>query len=209
MRDHRRRQAEQRQTSENDLVLQQQNIAALQEKLAEDATHIEQLERQVEAQRSRIDELEQEKRLLKAQHEQSQARITQLEVEHARLRAAAVTLLTFYDDLQYVKASMRADPGRYNFKLWLRTRGKGYAALPWAQRLLNDPYVPVSATEKEKNKKTKSSYAYSMRLSSRYSQEEMQEFEEAWEAMWWDEIFRKHYLTIRTTVESAIEEVQS
>ncbi len=130
-----------------------------------------------------------------------------LQAENDALRAAAQKLVSFFDQLQNVREAMRTDTKAHNFKLWLRTRGIAYTKRPWAQCLLDDPNVPLrSATRK--NETSKSGYLTPMRMSDHYTNEDMQEFEEAWEAMWWDELFGKQYVTIRDSVLDAIETVE-
>ena len=112
-------------------------------------------------------------------------------------------LLAFHEKQRDIKELVRTDTGSRNFKYWLKTRGNAYARTPWGTRLLADPGVPLHTSQG--NKTSHTNYVYPMRLSGRYSEEEVQAFQDAWEAMLWDEVYRIEYVTIRDEVEQAIE----
>ena len=92
-------------------TLEQQNIAALQEKLAQAGDRIQKLERQVQVQRSRTGELTEENR----------------------------TLRTQIDQARDIEEAFSTDTGVHSFKKWLRAH-QYHAERPGCKKILDEAY---------------------------------------------------------------------
>jgi len=126
-----------------------------------------------------------------ASHEQLAA----LQEENAVLRTTIQTLFDFYEKLRDVKETACTDTQARPFKAWLK-QARFYAETPFGQRFL------------EKNmgmspRGSRGRYQAEMRRAG-FQQEEKELFQEAWEAMLWQELFHIEYVTIRDTVEHAL-----
>ncbi len=133
---------------------------------------------------------------LSSTHEQLAA----LQQENTALRAAMQTLFDFHEKLGNVKEMTRTDTQARPFKSWLK-QARSYAQTPFGQRFL-DKSLAMSP------RGSRGRYQDEMRRAG-FPQEEQELFQEAWEAMLWQELFRVEYVTIRDTVEDAISTVLS
>ncbi len=116
------------------------------------------------------------------------------------MRAAMQTLFDFHEKLGNVKEMTRTDTQARPFKSWLK-QARSYAQTPFGQRFL-DKSLAMSP------RGSRGRYQDEMRRAG-FPQEEQELFQEAWEAMLWQELFRVEYVTIRDTVEDAISTVLS
>ena len=126
-----------------------------------------------------------------ASHEQLAA----LQEENAVLRTTLQTLFNFYEKPRDVKETARTDTQARPFKAWLK-QARFYAETLFGQRFL------------EKNmgmspRGSRGRYQAEMRRAG-FQQEEKELFQEAWEAMLWQELFRVEYVTIRDAVEHTL-----
>ena len=126
-----------------------------------------------------------------ALHEQLAA----LQDENTVLRTTMQTLLDFHEKLRGVKETARTDTQARPFKAWLR-QARAYAETPFGQRFL-EKSIGMSP------RGSRGLYQDAMRRAG-FPQDEKELFQEAWEAMLWQELFRVEYVTIRDTVERAI-----
>ncbi len=126
-----------------------------------------------------------------ASHEQLAA----LQEENAVLRTALQTLFDFYEKLRDVKEKARIDTQARPFKAWLK-QARFYAETPFGQRFL-EKNIGMSP------RGSRSRYQAEMRRAG-FQQEEKELFQEVWEAMLWQELFRVEYVTIRDAVEHAL-----
>ncbi len=126
-----------------------------------------------------------------ASHEQLAA----LQDENTVLRTTIQTLFDFHEKLRDVKEMARTDTQARPFKAWLR-QARAYAETPFGQRFL-EKSIGMSP------RGSRGMYQDEMRRAG-FPQEEKEFFQEAWEAMLWQELFRVEYVTIRDTVERAM-----
>jgi len=89
----------------------------------------------------------------------------------------------------------RTDTQARPFKAWLR-QARAYAETPFGQRFLEKSMAMLP-------RGSRGWYQDAMRRAG-FPQEEKELFQEAWEAMLWQELFRVEYVTIRDTVEHAL-----
>ena len=127
--------------------------------------------------------------------EASHERLAALQEENAILRTTLQTLFDFYEKLRDVKEKARTDTQARPFKAWLK-QARFYAETPFGQRFLekNMAMSPRGSHGR---------YQAEMRRAG-FQQEEKELFQEAWEAMLWQELFHVEYVTIRDTVEHAL-----
>jgi len=111
------------------------------------------------------------------------------------LRTALQTLFDFYEKLRAVKEKARIDTQARPFKAWLK-QARFYAETPFGQRFL-EKNIGMSP------RGSRSRYQAEMRRAG-FQQEEKELFQEVWEAMLWQELFRVEYVTIRDAVEHAL-----
>ncbi len=124
-----------------------------------------------------------------------QEQLAALQEENTALRTTIQTLLNFHEKLRDVKEMARTDTQARPFKAWLK-QARAYAETPFGQRFL----------EKNMGMSPRSSrgrYQDAMRRAG-FPPEEKEMFQEAWEAMLWQELFRVKYVTIRDTIEYAM-----
>ena len=126
-----------------------------------------------------------------ASHEQLAA----LQEENTVLRTSMQTLFNFLEKVRNVKETARTDTQAHPFKAWLR-QARAYAETPFGRRFL-DKSMGMSP------RGSRGRYQDEMRRAG-FRQEEKELFQEAWEAMLWQELFRVEYVTIRDTVEHAL-----
>ncbi len=126
-----------------------------------------------------------------ASHEQLAA----LQEENIVLRTTMQTLFNFHEKLRDVKETARTYTQARPFKAWLK-RARTYAETPFGQRFL-DKSMGMSP------RGSRGRYQEEMRRAG-FQQEEKELFQEAWEAMLWQELFRIEYVTIRDTVEHTL-----
>jgi hypothetical protein len=131
-----------------------------------------------------------------ASHEQLAA----LQEENTVLRISIRTLLHFLEKLRDVKEMARTDTQTRPFKAWLR-QARAYAETPFGQRFLEKSMAMLP-------RGSRGWYQDAMRRAG-FPQEEKELFQEAWEAMLWQELFRVEYVTIRDSVERAMATVFS
>ena len=130
-----------------------------------------------------------------ATHGASQEQLAVLQDENTVLRTTLQTLFDFHEKLWDVKETAHTDTQARPFKAWLK-QARLYAETPFGQRFL------------EKNmgmspRGSRGKYQDEMRRAG-FQQEEKELFQEAWEAMLWQELFRVEYVTIRDTAQRAI-----
>jgi len=118
-----------------------------------------------------------------------------LQQENTVLRTSMQTLLNFLEKLRNVKETARTDTQARPFKAWLR-QARAYAETPFGQRFL-EKSIGMSP------RGSRGLYQDAMRRAG-FPPEEKELFQEAWEAMLWQELFRVEYVTIRDTVEPAM-----
>jgi hypothetical protein len=127
--------------------------------------------------------------------EASQEQLAALQDENAILRTSMQTLFNFLEKLRNVKETARTDTQARPFKAWLK-QARAYAETPFGRRFL-DKSMGMSP------RGSRGRYQDEMRRAG-FRQEEKELFQEAWEAMLWQELFRVEYVTIRDTVEHAL-----
>jgi len=125
----------------------------------------------------------------------SQEQQAALQEENTALRTTMQTLLDFHEKLRNVKEMARTDTQARPFKAWLK-QARAYAETPFGQRFLEKSMAMSPRGSRGR-------YQEEMRRAG-FQQEEKELFQEAWEAMLWQELFRVEYVTIRDTVESAL-----
>ncbi len=130
-----------------------------------------------------------------ATHPATQEQFAALQEENTVLRTTMQTLLDFHEKLRDVKETARTDIQARPFKSWLK-QARSYAETPFGQRFL-EKSVGMSP------RGSRGTYQAAMRRAG-FGDEEKELFQEAWEAMLWQELFRVEYVTIRGTVEHAI-----
>ena len=131
-----------------------------------------------------------------ATHEaSSEEQVAALQEENAALRATLQTLFDFHEKLRNVKETARMDTQARPFKAWLK-QARAYAETSFGQRFLEKS---VSMPPRG----SRGLYQDAMRRAE-FPPEEKELFQEAWEAMLWQELFRVAYVTIRDTVEHAL-----
>jgi hypothetical protein len=135
-----------------------------------------------------------------ATHPATQEQFAALQEENTVLRTSMQTLFDFYEKLRNVKETARTDTEARPFKAWLR-QARAYAETPFGQRFL-EKSVGMSP------RGSRGTYQDAMRRAG-FPQEEKELFQEAWEAMLWQELFRVEYVTIRDSVERAMATVFS
>ena len=116
------------------------------------------------------------------------------------MRISIRTLLHFLEKLRDVKEMARTDTQARPFKAWLR-QARAYAETPFGQRFLEKSMAMLP-------RGSRGWYQDAMRRAG-FPQEEKELFQEAWEAMLWQELFRVEYVTIRDSVERAMATVFS
>lgn len=126
-----------------------------------------------------------------APHEQLAA----LQEENTILRTTMETLFNFLEKLRNVKETARTDTQARPFKAWLK-QARFYAETPFGQRFL-EKSIGMSP------RGSRGWYQDEMRRAG-FQQEERELFQEAWEAMLWQELFRVEYVTIRDRVECTL-----
>ena len=124
-----------------------------------------------------------------------QEQLAALQEENTVLRTTMQTLFDFHEKLRDVKETARTDTQARPFKAWLR-QARAYAETPFGQRFL-EKSIGMSP------RGSRGMYQDAMRRAG-FTQEEKELFQEAWEAMLWQELFRVEYVTIRDTIERAI-----
>jgi hypothetical protein len=124
-----------------------------------------------------------------------QEQLAALQQENTILRTTMQTLLDFHEKLRDVKETARTDIQARPFKAWLK-QARSYAETPFGQRFL-EKRMGMSP------RGSRGTYQAEMRRAG-FQREEKELFQEAWEAMLWQELFRIEYVTIRDTVERAI-----
>ena len=172
------------QQAEAHSTLEQQNIAALQEKLMRVGTEKERVERRVQVQRTRIGELEAEGSRLRKRVEDllgevrnAGARISELEVENR-------TLKTQLDQLRDIEKVFSKDTGMHSFKNWLRTH-QYHAERAGCKKILDDAYgFPPAGS--------RGSYTDAIRQAG-LSTSEQADVWDAWRDMLRDELFKSYY----------------
>jgi hypothetical protein len=130
-----------------------------------------------------------------ATHPSLQAQLAALQEENTVLHTTLQTLFDFHEKLRNMKETARTDTQARPFKAWLK-QTRLYAQTPFGQRFL-DKSMGMSP------RGSRGTYQDEMRRAG-FQQEEKELFQEAWEAMLWQELFRVEYVTIRDTVERAI-----
>jgi hypothetical protein len=125
----------------------------------------------------------------------SQEQLAALQEENTVLRTTLQTLFNFHEKLRNVKEMARTDTQARPFKAWLK-QARFYAETPFGQRFL-DKSMAMSP------RGSRGRYQEEMRRAG-FPPEEKELFQEAWEAMLWQELFRIEYVTIRDTVEHAL-----
>ncbi len=131
-----------------------------------------------------------------AMHPSMHEQLAALQEENAVLRTTMQTFFDFHEKQRNVKETARTDTQARPFKSWLK-QACSYAETPFGQRFL-DKSMGMSA------RGSRGRYQEEMRRAG-FQQEEKELFQEAWEAMLWQDLFRVEYVTIRDTVERAIE----
>ena len=111
------------------------------------------------------------------------------------MRTTMQSLFNFLEKLRNVKETARTDTQARPFKAWLK-QARFYAQTPFGQRFL-DKSMGMSP------RGSRGRYQDEMRRAS-FPQEEKELFQEAWEAMLWQDLFRVEYVTIRDAVEQAL-----
>ncbi len=130
-----------------------------------------------------------------ATHGASQEQLAALQEENTVLRTTMRTLLDFHEKLRGVKEAARIDTQARPFKAWLK-QARAYAETPFGRRFL-EKSMGMSP------RGSRGMYQDAMRRAG-FQQEEKEIFQEAWEAMLWQELFRVEYVTIRDAVEQAL-----
>ena len=130
-----------------------------------------------------------------ATHEASQELLAALQEENTVLRTTLQTLFDFHEKLRNVKEMARTDTQARPFKAWLK-QARAYAETPFGQRFL-EKSVGMSP------RGSRGTYQAAMKVAG-FGDEEKELFQEAWEAMLWQELFRVEYVTIRDTIERAM-----
>lgn len=130
-----------------------------------------------------------------ATHSAIQEQLAALQEENTVLRTTMQTLLDFHEKLWNVKEMARTDTQARPFKAWLK-QARAYAETPFGQRFL-EKSMAMSP------RGSRGLYQDAMRRAG-FLPEEKELFQEAWEAMLWQELFRVEYVTIRDTVEHAM-----
>jgi hypothetical protein len=125
----------------------------------------------------------------------SQEHLAVLQEENAVLRTTIQTLFDFHEKLRDVKEMVRTDTQARPFKAWLK-RARAYAQTPFGRRFLEKSMGMLP-------RGSRGMYQDAMRRAG-FPQEEKELFQEAWEAMLWQELFRIEYVTIRDTIERAM-----
>ncbi len=125
----------------------------------------------------------------------SQEQLAALQEENTALRTTMQTLLDFHEKLRNVKEMARTDTQARPFKAWLK-QARAYAETPFGQRFLEKSMAMSPRGSRGR-------YQEEMRRAG-FLPEEKELFQEAWEAMLWQELFRVEYVTIRDTIERAI-----
>jgi hypothetical protein len=104
-------------------------------------------------------------------------------------------LFNFLEKLRSVKETARMDTQARPFKAWLK-QARAYAETPFGRRFL-EKSMGMSP------RGSRGRYQGEMRRAG-FPPEEKELFQEAWEAMLWQELFRVEYVTIRDIVERAM-----
>src|SRR5436305_9080750 len=130
-----------------------------------------------------------------ATHGASHEQLAALQEENAVLRTTMQTLFDFHEKLRNVKEMARTDTQARPFKAWLK-QARAYAETPFGQRFL-EKSMGMSP------RGSRGRYQDEMRRAG-FPQEEKELFQEAWEAMLWQELCRVEYVTIRDTIERAM-----
>jgi len=130
-----------------------------------------------------------------ATHPAMYEQLAALQEENIVLRTAMQTLFDFHEKLREVKETARTDTQARPFKAWLK-QARSYAETPFGQRFL-EKSMGMSP------RGSRGRYQDEMRRAG-FQQEEKELFQEAWEAMLWQELFRVVYVTIRDTVEHTL-----
>jgi len=124
-----------------------------------------------------------------------QEQLAALQEENAVLRTTTQTFVNFLEKLRDVKETARTDTQARPFKAWLR-QARSYAQTPFGQRFLGKSVAM-------RPRGSRGLYQDAMRRAG-FPPEEKELFQEAWEAMLWQDLFRVEYVTIRDTVEHAM-----
>jgi hypothetical protein len=124
-----------------------------------------------------------------------QEQLAALQEENTVLRTTMQTLFDFHEKLRNVKETARTDTQARPFKSWLK-QARAYAETPFGQRFLEKSMAMSPRGSRGR-------YQEEMRRAG-FLPEEKELFQEAWEAMLWQELFRVEYVTIRDTVEHAM-----
>ena len=128
-------------------------------------------------------------------HEASQEQFAALQEENTVLRTTMQTLLDFHEKLRNVKETARTETQARPFKAWLK-QARAYAETSFGQRFLEKSIgMPPRGS--------RGRYQDAMRRAG-FPPEEKELFQEAWEAMLWQDLFRVEYVTIRDTIERAM-----
>ena len=130
----------------------------------------------------------------------SYEQLAALQEENTILRTSMQTLFNFLERLRNVKETARTDTQARPFKAWLR-QARAYAETPFGQRFL-EKNMAMSP------RGSRGRYQEEMRRAG-FLPEEKELFQEAWEAMLWQDLFRVEYVTIRDTIERAIATLSS
>ncbi len=125
----------------------------------------------------------------------SREQLAALQDENTVLRTTMQALLNFLEKLGDVKETARTDTQARPFKAWLK-QARMYAETPFGQRFLEQSMGMLPRA-------SRGTYQDAMRRAG-FPQEEKELFQEAWEAMLWQELFRAEYVTIRDTIERAM-----
>jgi hypothetical protein len=130
-----------------------------------------------------------------AAHPATQEQLAALQEENTVLRTTMQTLFNFHEKLRNVKEMARMDTQARPFKAWLK-QARAYAETSFGQRFLEKSIgMPPRGS--------RGRYQDAMRRAG-FPPEEKELFQEAWEAMLWQELFRVEYVTIRDTIENTM-----
>ena len=124
-----------------------------------------------------------------------QEQLAALQEENTVLRTTVQTLFDFHEKLRNVKETARTDTQARPFKAWLK-QARSYAQTPFGQRFL-EKSIGMSP------RGSRGRYQEEMRRAG-FGDEEKELFQEAWEAMLWQELFQAEYVTIRDTIQRAM-----
>jgi hypothetical protein len=115
-----------------------------------------------------------------------QEQLAALQEENTVLRTSMQTLLDFHEKLGNVKETARMDTQARPFKAWLK-QARAYTETPFGQRFLEKSMATSPRGSRGR-------YQEEMRRAG-FLPEEKELFQEAWEAMLWQELFRVEYVT--------------